>query len=95
MKLQNKVALVTGSSQGIGLGVAQAEMLDQYLQEKGCRLTAVLEFTAPISELIQRFSGRRVCPVETTRPKARNDSTRKERKGAARRCCALLGDGAE
>ncbi|HZO91415.1 MAG TPA: adenylate kinase [Chthonomonadaceae bacterium] len=44
--------------------IPQAEALDALLAELGCRLDAVLDFEAPMEEIIQRFSGRRVCPVD-------------------------------
>ena len=44
--------------------VPQAEALEKMLEEKNQKLTAALEFNAPIEEIISRFSGRRVCPVD-------------------------------
>lgn len=44
--------------------VPQAEALEEMLKEKTQELTAALEFNAPIDEIISRFSGRRVCPVD-------------------------------
>jgi adenylate kinase len=46
--------------------IPQAEALDALLAEQERRLTAVLDFEAPMEELVQRFSGRRVCPVDGT-----------------------------
>ena len=34
------------------------------MREQGRELTGVLEFQAPIEEIVGRFSGRRVCPVD-------------------------------
>jgi adenylate kinase len=42
----------------------QAEALDLLLAEQRRKLTGVLDFEAPLDVLIQRFSGRRVCPVD-------------------------------
>ncbi len=42
----------------------QADALEALLAEQGRRLTGVLDFEAPISAIVQRFSGRRVCPVD-------------------------------
>ncbi len=44
--------------------VPQAEALELLLRERSQKLTAVLEFNAPIDEIVSRFSGRRVCPVD-------------------------------
>jgi len=44
--------------------IPQAETLEALLAERGQKLTGVLVFKAPIEELVQRFSGRRVCPVD-------------------------------
>ncbi len=44
--------------------VPQAEALEAMLSEKKLRLTAAIEFNAPIDQIISRFSGRRVCPVD-------------------------------
>ena len=41
---------------------AQAEGLDNLLEKRGERLAAVIEFTAPRDVLVERLSGRRVCP---------------------------------
>ncbi len=40
----------------------QAEALNRLLSEQSRRLNGVLNFAAPINEIVQRFSGRRVCP---------------------------------
>ena len=42
----------------------QADALNNLLEEQGRKLTGVLDFEAPISEIVQRFAGRRVCPVD-------------------------------
>ncbi|HZP82525.1 MAG TPA: adenylate kinase [Chthonomonadaceae bacterium] len=44
--------------------IPQAEALEALLAEEKCCLTAVLDFEAPMATLIERFSGRRVCPVD-------------------------------
>jgi adenylate kinase len=44
--------------------IAQAEALDSLLAEQHRRLTGVLNFQAPIEEIVGRFSGRRVCPFD-------------------------------
>lgn len=44
--------------------IAQAEALDVLLEEQQRRLNGVLNFQAPIEELVARFSGRRVCPFD-------------------------------
>ena len=44
--------------------IPQAESLDTMLSAQGRILTAVLDFEAPIQEIVQRISGRRVCPVD-------------------------------
>jgi adenylate kinase len=44
--------------------VPQAEALDLLLAEQGRRLTGALELRAPVEEIVGRFSGRRVCPVD-------------------------------
>ena len=41
---------------------AQARGLDELLERRGERLAAVIEFTAPREVLVERLSGRRVCP---------------------------------
>ncbi len=42
--------------------IPQADALDDMLEEQGRRLTGVLDFEAPIELVVNRFSGRRVCP---------------------------------
>ena len=42
--------------------IPQAEALEAMLHERGTRLNGVLEFEAPIAEIVNRFAGRRVCP---------------------------------
>lgn len=44
--------------------IPQADSLDALLAEQKRRLTGVLNFEAPIEEVVKRFSGRRVCPVD-------------------------------
>ena len=41
--------------------IGQAEMLEQALDERGRRLTAVLLIDAPDGEVVRRLSGRRTC----------------------------------
>lgn len=41
--------------------VPQAVSLDEFLEGQGLRLDAVLNITVPGDELIERFTGRRVC----------------------------------
>lgn len=43
--------------------IPQAEALDVMLQDKGRCLKGVLDFAAPFEEIVERFSGRRVCPI--------------------------------
>lgn len=42
--------------------IPQAEALSLLLEEQKLRLNGVVDFEAPISEIVLRFSGRRVCP---------------------------------
>ena len=42
--------------------IPQAEALEQMLDAQGRKLTGVLDFEAPIDDIVKRFSGRRVCP---------------------------------
>jgi adenylate kinase len=42
--------------------IPQAEALDERLDEMGRRITAVLLIEAPDDELVNRISGRRICP---------------------------------
>jgi adenylate kinase len=56
--------------------VAQAEALDERLEELGQRLGAVIYLDVPESEILRRLSGRRICPgcnaiyqVDTMPPK--------------------------
>lgn len=44
--------------------IPQADSLRQMLTAQGLALNGVLDFEAPIGELVGRFSGRRVCPVD-------------------------------
>ncbi len=44
--------------------IPQAQALEEFLQLRGTRLNGVLEFEAPITEIVGRFSGRRVCPFD-------------------------------
>lgn len=44
--------------------VPQADRLDDLLEEKHTRLRGVLDFEAPIEEVVERFAGRRVCPKD-------------------------------
>ena len=42
--------------------IPQAEALNAMLEGMNRRLNCVLNFSAPIEEIVKRFSGRRVCP---------------------------------
>jgi adenylate kinase len=42
--------------------IPQAEALNDMLAEQGRRLNGVIDFEAPLELIVQRFSGRRVCP---------------------------------
>ena len=42
--------------------IPQADALVQMLTEQGRKLNGVLDFEAPIQDIVKRFSGRRVCP---------------------------------
>lgn len=42
--------------------VAQAEALDKALAQHNIQLEAVLEYELPVSEIVARLSGRRICP---------------------------------
>lgn len=42
--------------------IPQAEALLRMLTEQGRKLNGVLDFEAPIQDIVKRFSGRRVCP---------------------------------
>jgi len=44
--------------------IAQAEALDALLSTQHRKLNGVLNFQAPIEEIVGRFSGRRVCPFD-------------------------------
>ena len=44
--------------------IPQADSLKSVLAERGLVLNGVLDFEAPINEIVGRFSGRRVCPVD-------------------------------
>jgi adenylate kinase len=44
--------------------VPQAERLDAMLAERDLKVNGALAFEAPIEELVERFGGRRVCPVD-------------------------------
>lgn len=44
--------------------IPQADALNVTLAERKLCLNAVLDFVAPIDEIVGRFSGRRVCPVD-------------------------------
>ncbi len=46
--------------------MAQAEALEAFLAVQKRRINGVLNFQAPIEELVGRFSGRRVCPFDGT-----------------------------
>jgi adenylate kinase len=41
--------------------VAQAEALDELLDQQGVRLDAVLSYELPLGEIVERLSGRRTC----------------------------------
>jgi adenylate kinase len=41
--------------------VAQAEALDELLDEQGVKLDAVLSYELPLAEIVDRLSGRRTC----------------------------------
>ena len=41
--------------------VAQAEALDELLDQQGVKLDAVLSFELPLAEIVDRLSGRRTC----------------------------------
>ena len=42
--------------------IPQADALEQMLWGQGRKLDGVLDFEAPIADVVKRFSGRRVCP---------------------------------
>lgn len=44
--------------------VPQADSLQQMLEQQGVSLDGVLDFEAQIGDIVGRFSGRRVCPVD-------------------------------
>ena len=46
--------------------IPQAEALETILAARGQQLDGVLDFEVPMSELVQRFSWRRVCPVDNS-----------------------------
>jgi adenylate kinase len=46
--------------------IAQAEALDALLAGQQRKVDGVLNFQAPIEELVGRFSGRRVCPYDNS-----------------------------
>lgn len=41
--------------------IPQAEMLDEFLKNEGINIDAVINIDVPEAELIERFTGRRVC----------------------------------
>lgn len=61
---------------GFPRNVNQAKKLDEYMQEGNLSIDAILNLTAPDDVIVERISGRRVCPtcgaiyhVETLKPK--------------------------
>lgn len=44
--------------------IPQADALEAFLVEQGRSVTGALELQAPIAEIVGRFSGRLVCPVD-------------------------------
>lgn len=46
--------------------IPQAEALDELLGEQGRKLNGVLDFEAPVEEIVKRISGRLVCPVDNS-----------------------------
>ncbi len=44
--------------------IPQADALNDLLTEQGRKLTGALLFEAPIADIVRRFSGRRVCPLD-------------------------------
>ena len=44
--------------------IPQADSLKAILSDLGYELDGVLDFEAPINDIVGRFSGRRVCPVD-------------------------------
>jgi adenylate kinase len=44
--------------------IPQADALDTLLAEEGKHLAGVLDFVAPVDDIVLRFSGRRVCPAD-------------------------------
>jgi len=46
--------------------IAQAEALDGMLAGQNRKVDGVLNFQAPLDELVGRFSGRRVCPFDNS-----------------------------
>ena len=44
--------------------IAQAEALEAFLADQQRRMNGVINFEAPIDEIVGRFSGRRVCPFD-------------------------------
>jgi adenylate kinase len=44
--------------------IPQADSLNSMLVDFGYHLDGVLDFEAPVNDIIGRFSGRRVCPVD-------------------------------
>jgi adenylate kinase len=46
--------------------IAQAEALDAMLAGQNRKVDGVLNFQAPLEELVGRFSGRRVCPFDNS-----------------------------
>ena len=44
--------------------IAQAEAMEAFLTDQKRRINGVLNFQAPIEEIVGRFSGRRVCPFD-------------------------------
>ncbi len=44
--------------------IPQADAFDSMLTEQELSVTGVLDFDAPINDIVGRFSGRRVCPVD-------------------------------
>lgn len=66
--------------------LAQAESLKQLMESEGLRLTAVLHYELPVSEIVVRLSGRRTCEkCKAVSPDGAPSTTRRDLRSSLRR----------
>ena len=51
---------------GFPRNITQAEALDEFLEERGQRLDAVLDLEVPEEEVVKRIAGRRICRSDSS-----------------------------